>query len=331
MVRYLKGVYLLVGLALLAAVLAGIDMAEVVERVVQVGWGIGVLLGLYLAAFVIDSFTWQMALLEVPLNGRWLYRTWKARMVGEAFNAVVPAAGMGGEPVKAALLKKYYGIDYRQGTASLFLGKTINMIALVVFLAGGFALMLGSPLLPGSFKLLAGVGLAAVTLGTFVFFIVQRLKITSLAGTWLSRRRLARRIEGILEHVRDMDGRLASFYRHRRGRFAGAVALALVNWLIGIAEIYYTMAFLGHPVTLVDAWIIEAVAQLVRTGTFFIPASIGAQEGAFLLVSGAMTGSPSLGVAVALVRRFREVLWILWGFALASLFSFKPTFAGEGE
>jgi glycosyltransferase 2 family protein len=330
-VRYLKLVYLLVGLALLAAVVAEVDVAEVAGRVVQVGWGIGVILGLYLAAFVIDSFTWQMALLEVPLDGRWLYRTWKARMVGEAFNSVIPAAGMGGEPVKAVLLKKYYGIGYRQGTASLFLGKTINMIALVVFLGGGFALMLGSPLLSASYKLVAGAGLAAVTLGTFLFFIIQRLRITSLAGTWLSRWRFAARIESVLDHVRDMDGRLSSFYTDHRGRFAGAVALALVNWLIGILEIYYTMIFLGHPVTLVDAWIIEAMAQMVRTGTFFIPASIGAQEGAFLLVCGAMTGSPSLGVAVALVRRFREVLWIVWGFVLASLFSFKPTFAGEPE
>ena len=54
----------------------------------------------------------------------------------------------------------------------------------------------------------------------------------------------------------------------------------------------------------VDAWIIEAVAQLVRTGTFFIPASIGAQEGAFMLVCAAMTGSPALGVAVAVGFEF---------------------------
>ena len=29
-----------------------------------------------------------------------------------------PAGGMGGEPIKAVLLKKYYGIGSREGTAS---------------------------------------------------------------------------------------------------------------------------------------------------------------------------------------------------------------------
>ncbi len=327
--RYLKFLYLLLGVALLAAVLAEIDVAEVAERALGIGWGLAVVLVIYLAAFVIDSFTWQLALIDVPLDATWLYRTWKARMVGEAFNYVIPAGGMGGEPVKAVLLKKYYGIGYRQGTASLVLGKTVNMIALVTFLAGGFALMLGAPLLPPSYKVIAGVGLAAVALGTFLFFVIQRLKITSVAGTWLSRWRYARRVEDWLHHVRDVDERLSSFYTTYRGRFAWAVVLALVNWLLGVLEIYYTMIFLGHPMTLAEAWIIEAVAQMVRTGTFFIPASIGAQEGAFLLVCGAMSGSPTLGVAVALIRRFREIVWILWGFLLASLFSFTPAFGDE--
>ena len=62
-------------------------------------------------------------------------------MVGESFNAVIPAGGMGGEPVKTVMLKTHYGVDYREGTASLILAKTINMIALVIFLIGGFALM----------------------------------------------------------------------------------------------------------------------------------------------------------------------------------------------
>ena len=73
------------------------------------------------------------------------------------------------------------------------------------------------------------------------------------------------------------------------------------------------MKFLGHPISLIDAWIMEAVAQLIRAGTFFIPASIGVQEGAFLAIGSAITGSPSAGFAAAIVRRVREVIWIGWG------------------
>ena len=320
----LKILYLFVGLVLLVLVLSEVDIADVVARVRQVGWGFVAVLGIYLVAFLIDSFSWQLALLSVPISVRWLYRVWKVRMVGEMFNAVMPAAGMGGEPVKAVLLKKHYRVAYREATASLILAKTINMIALVVFLTAGFALMLASPELPGAHKAVAGFGLAACGMGTASLFLIQRLKISSLTGSWISRTRLGTPISQILHHLDDMDARLVTFYMRHGRRFIFAVSIAFVNWLLGVLEIFYATAFLGHPVSLTEAWIIEAVAQLVRFGTFYIPASIGAQEGAFLLILTAMTGSPGLGVAVAVVRRLRELVWIVWGFALGAIFTLRP-------
>jgi len=322
--RYLKFLYLAIGLGLLVLVLGETDIADVSERVIQVGWGLAVIFGLYLIAFTIDSFTWQMALVEVPLNGVWMYRTWKARMVGEVFNTVMPAAGMGGEPVKAILLKKYYGIGYREGTASLILGKTINMASLMIFLIGGFVLMWSAPALPLSYKFVSGLGLLTLGMGIGLFFIIQRLKITSITGAWIGRRRIGAWVNGVVHHIHDMDERLVRFYTQHKRRFAGAVMLALVNWLLGAAEVYYSMLFLGHPISLADAWIIEAAAQLVRAGAFFIPAGIGIQEGVFFVVCSAMTGVPALGVAVAVVRRIREALWLAWGTLLGFMFTLMP-------
>ena len=329
--RYLKAFYLLIGVALMAAVIAEIEVAEVGVQIGRVGYGFLVILGIYFVAFSIDSVTWQMTIRGVPLNGLWAYRAWVLRMVGEAFNHVIPTAGMGGEPVKAMLLKKHYGIGYREGTASLILARTINLIALVIFLVGGFALMITAGSLPGAYEIVAGVGLLVLGLAVALFFVVQRFGVTSLTGAWIGGWRFGARVKDVLHHIRDMDDRLVHFYTGTRGRFAGALLLAFVNWLLGAVEIYYTLLFLGHPISWADAWIIEAVAQLVRTGTFFIPASIGAQEGAFLLVCGAITGSPTLGVSVSVVRRLREVIWIVWGFTLGSILSMKPGLVPEGD
>jgi uncharacterized protein (TIRG00374 family) len=324
-VRFLKAFYLLLGVVLLGFVVAEIDLAEVALQVAKVGYGILVLVGIYFVAFAIDSVTWQMTIRGVPLDLRWAYRVWKLRMVGESFNAVIPAGGMGGEPVKASLLKTHYGINYREGAASLILAKTINMIALVLFLIGGFALMIEGRTLPKVYEYVAGAGLLAFTLGVFLFFVIQRLSVTSLTGTWISRWRIGRRVEDILHHIHDMDERLVHFYTLAKGRFAGALFLALVNWMLGVVEIYYALVFLDRPITWAEAWIIEAVAQMVRTGAFFIPAAIGVQEGAFLLVCGAITGSPPIGVAVSVIRRIREVIWIIWGFAVGAFFSLRTT------
>ncbi len=321
----LKVFYFALGVVLLGFVVAAIDLAEVGVQVAKVGYGILVLVGIYFVAFAIDSITWQLTIRGVPMNFPWAYRVWKLRMVGESFNAVIPAGGMGGEPVKASLLKSHYGINYREGVASLILAKTINMMALVIFLIVGFALMIQAEALPRAYEYVAGIGLLAFAVGVFLFFVIQRLSITSLTGTWISRWRFGRRIEDILHLIHDMDERLVHFYTLNKGRFVGALFLALVNWMLGAVEIYFALVFLDRPITWTEALIIEAVAQMVRTGAFFIPAAIGVQEGAFLLVCGAITGSPSIGVAVSVIRRIREVIWIIWGFAVGALFSLKST------
>ncbi|MBC8337575.1 MAG: flippase-like domain-containing protein [Rhodospirillales bacterium] len=327
--RFLKIFYFALGLLLLGLVVAEIDLAEVAAHVTKVGSGILVLVGIYFAAFAIDSITWQLTIRGVPLDFVWAYRIWKLRMVGESFNAVIPAGGMGGEPVKALMMKSHYGIDYREGTASLILAKTINMIALVIFLIGGFALMIQAQALPRVYEYVAGAGLLAFAIGVFLFFVIQRLSISSLTGTWLSQWRIGRRIEDTLHHIHDMDERLVHFYTMTRGRFAAALTLALINWMLGVVEIYFALVFLDRPITWAEAWIIEAVAQMVRTGAFFIPAAIGVQEGAFLLVCGAITGSAPLGLAVSVIRRIREIIWIVWGFAVGALYSIKSPKADE--
>jgi uncharacterized membrane protein YbhN (UPF0104 family) len=82
-------------------------------------------------------------------------------------------------------------------------------------------------------------------------------------------------------------------------------------------------------VTLSEAWIIEAIAQLVRSGAFFIPGGLGVQEGAFMIVIEAMTGQGVLGLAVAVIRRFREIVWIAWGILLGGFSSFSLQMAEE--
>ena len=321
--RILKFAYLLTGIVLLGAILWHADLPEAWHRVRQIGWGLPLVLAIYFVAFVADAAAWQLTLPSIPLDARGLYRLWKVRMVGEAFNGITPFANLGGEPVKAALLNKHYKIGYREIIASLVLSRTTYMIALVVFLAVGFALTLTDDAFPSSYRLITGLSLAVFAAGILGLFLVQRLKVSSLTGGWLATGRFGGRIDRILHHVRDIDDRFVAFYTGHRARFAGAIALAFVNWALGAVELYYATRLLGHPIGFAEAWTIEAIAQLVRAGTFLIPANIGAQEGAFVLLLGTISGSSGLGLAVAAIRRVRELLWILGGLALGMGYSLR--------
>ena len=324
-VRLLRIVYLLAGLGLLAIVVAGVDLDAVGQWLVRLGLlGIAGVVAVYAAAFLCDAASWWLILSSARLEAVWLGRLWQVRLVGEAFNAIVPAASLGGEPVKALLLKKRHGVDYREGVASLVMAKTTILLALIGFAAIGLVLMLRAEALADAYGAVAGAGLAALALGVVGFFAVQRWRIASRFGAWLARRGIGRRLESALTHLQTIDDRFVEVYRHRPGRFAGALGLAFGAWALGAVELYVILGFLGRPISLAEAWIIESVLQLVRAGSFFIPANLGASEIGFVVMVGALTGQPPLGLAAALVRRCREVLWISLGLLLGWRLSFTP-------
>ncbi len=323
--RLSRWLALLGGLAVLAFLAAGADLPAVGRALAGVGaWGAAAVAAVYLLSFVLDTAAWQLALPSVDLTSGWLYRLWRVRMVGEAFNLVVPAGSVGGEPVKALLLKKADGIGYKEGGASLVIAKTVLLLALLPFAGIGLALMALASL-PAAFPAAVAAGLTALGLGVLGFYAVQRWRLAGRLAGRLARHRRGRRLGAILDHVHEVDDLFVAFYAGRPGRFAAALLLAFLAWALGAVEIYLVMGFLGRPVGWADAWMLEAVAQLVRAGTFFIPGSIGASEAGFLIMVEALTGQASLGLALALVRRARELVWIAWGFLLGWLHALRPT------
>jgi uncharacterized protein (TIRG00374 family) len=310
----LRLVFIALGLALLGAVVLHTDLGQVGGRLTQLGLtGALAVLALYFAAFTLDTVVWLLTFAQRRPNLGWLLRLFQIKLIGEAVNNATPLGSVGGEPVKALLLRRYFGVSLREAAASLVLTKTCVMVGLVLFLSTGFALMLASPSLPPPMKLVAGVGLTSFALAIALMVAVQRYRLATRAGGWIGRGKYGERLKRWLEAIYDMDRQLMEFYSLHLGRFFAAVLFSAGNWLLGAAELVVVMGFFGQPLSFADALVVEALAQLVRAGTFFIPMSLGAQEGTFMLAVGAITGTPALGLAVAFVRRGRELVWLLLG------------------
>ncbi len=322
--KLLKFLFLAAGGALLAVVAGQLDIREVIARSLQIGWGMGVILGLYFLAFLADAFAWQMTIPGIPLDKLWLYRVWKVRLVGEALNNVIPAAGLGGEPVKAMLLKRRYAIGYGEGIASLILIQAIILTSLLLFISVGFVLALYSDKISDRSDAIAVVGLLVIGLGVAAVVLLPHANLSSRVGGLAARVGIGERIEVALRHVGDIENRLVDFYTRRRRRFVGALVMAVIPWILGVLEIYYASMFLGHPVSFAEAWIIESSVQMVRAAVPFIPGGLGVQEGVFVALLTAITGSPVLGGAIAMVRRFREIVWLAGGGVVGLAFFLAP-------
>jgi hypothetical protein len=315
--RFLNFLYLIFGATLLLIVIQNSDSELTLARLSEIGiLGAVSVLAVYFVGFLIDTASWHLTIEQ--LGGRFerLYDLWKIRMIGEAFNIATPLASIGGEPLKAALLKNVLNVTYDQGIASLLLAKTINLIALVAYLCIGYSLILLSPQFSNTFKYSAGFGLLAFSVGILGFFCVQRFLGLSRTGGAFFRTRFGKPLLKWFNGIKSFEHELLLFYSGADGRFSCATSLAFLNWIVGTAEVFVIASFLGSPISIWEAWILESAVQLTRAATFFIPLSLGTQEGALFMVTATITGDGAFGVAISLVKRLREVVWIAWGFAI---------------
>lgn len=215
-------VAVLLGVALLGLVLRETDLDQVWRCLLVLGGrGAAIMTLVYLVTFAFEVISWQLTLPSVPFTPRWVYRLWKALMFGSALEQVTPFAGLGGESVKAFVLKRHHGIPYTEGAASLVLARMTDVISLVLFIALGLALVqLDDRLsLPSSGAI---AGLALLALNTSAFFALQRLRAFSGVRGRLDRRfagRLPGGLNAAFQAIYRVENQLVEFYGARRFQF----------------------------------------------------------------------------------------------------------------
>jgi uncharacterized membrane protein YbhN (UPF0104 family) len=136
--------------------------------------------------------------------------------------------------------------------------------------------------------------------GLFMW-ILQTLRGFSLRVAFLENRE---------DKLRSLDNIILNFYTQHRSSFYTATVLYLLGWLAEALEVYVIISYLGGPTSLLSAISIGALSVFIKGGTFFIPGSLGAQDAGNLLLLQAFGYSDVTGITFALLRRFREAVWI---------------------
>jgi glycosyltransferase 2 family protein len=308
-VKVLRLLLLLVGLAFLVALVVENDPAAVWASVSRLSWRIVVVLIFPMTlVMALDALGWRYAFLHDRVPFRPLLAT---RLAGEAFNIVTPTAALGGEVVKTWLLRDRVPLE--ESVPSVIIAKTTITLAQGIFLLLGVALAVVS--LRGSALLRAMEWLVALEiLGLLAFILMQTRGLVGRSARLLDR--LGIRHASGRNTADRVDAALADFYRREPRRLTLSILFHLGAWLLGIVETWLILSFMGIPVSLATAAVIEAFGAGIRFATFLIPASLGAQEGGYVVIFVALGLSGVDGVTFSLVRRFRELVWVGVGLVL---------------
>jgi len=291
-----------VGLAVAVVLVWLTGAAEIWAALAGAGWGILAVIALHFPQFLFSSLGWRVLVPERPVPPLSFFI--RLRWIREAINSLLPVAQIGGELITARLLAMR-GVPLNRSGAAIVVDLTTQMASQVVFTVFGLVLLfLGAHDGAMTPWIIAGAGVGFVLVVLFVgaqrfgmFKVLERglIRLADKFG-WDS-----------LGEVSGLHDSIVSLYGDHARRVWTSGGHHLVSWLLGCLEIWMTLWALGLEPSLRDAVIIESLAQAVRIAGVLVPGALGVQEGGFIVICGLLGIPPHSAVAMALIRRIREI------------------------
>ena len=316
-----RALFLVIGLSIVGTLAYSLGPGEIWRQTQNIGWGFPLIFVPYGLLFAFDTTSWSFAFRPGWLRGRVrIGHLYLVRLAGESVNNVTPTAYLGGEPVKALLLKRF-GIPVSEGLASVVIAKTTLASSQILFMFAGAVVLVFRTDSQGGlvWGLLLAVPLAIAFVGAIVAW--QRY------GLFAPIVRLAKglgfrssRLDEWEAKSANVDGKIRFFYSNYPRRFFVAAAFNLVAWTIGVAEVVVVLSLMGVPFTWWDAFIIESLAQFARGIGGMFPGSIGVQEGGGVVIFEILEMDRATGFALMLLKRVRELVFTGCGLLLVSYF-----------
>lgn len=291
------------GAAVFVMLMVAYDVGEITSTAASAGWGLLWICLFRLVLLSVDSAAWHRLVARHHPTRLWTLA--RFRWVGESVNTLLPVAQVGGEVVRARLLA-IGGMPASKAGASVVVDFTIGLFAQIVFTLIGIELLLTLVAPEAQMgTVIVGILVAAILVGAF--YAVQRLGLFATLGVVLAKLGWSEGWSALAGLGAELD-RAVNDYYGRYGDLLVAGLWRLTGWLLSVFEVWLALYFIGVPVGVAEAVVIESLVTAVRGATFFVPGALGTQEGGLVII-GAMIGlAPETALALGLIKRFREVV-----------------------
>ncbi|TDV01647.1 putative membrane protein [Paraburkholderia caballeronis] len=301
--KWLQWAGLPVGIAILIALIVRGGAADVMHVIGAAGPALLWLVAFHALPLVLDAHAWRL-LLDRRVSLAFL---WWAATVREAVSRLLPVAGIGGEIVGIRLARWKHD-DASVVSASVIVEVLVTIAVQYAFSALGLVLIVAAT---GESGVLRTVGLAlllSLPVPVVLAVLLRRGGLFHAIERWAARLLGASHplLQGIDGGRLDAD---IDALMSRTGLLLRAFLWQLGGYMAGAFETWWALQLLGHPVSVGGALAIEALTQAVRHAAFMVPAGLGVQEAAVVLLAQLFGVDHQVALSLALVKRMREVIF----------------------
>lgn len=303
---------LVLGFVFLGWLIYKLGIHEILDDFRTLGWNFFTALLPSVFSYLLYTQAWLEFLKEKPFRISF-YEVFKVKTVGEAVNMSNPLGWGGGDPVRIYLLRKW--VPVAEGTASVVVDRTINSMAVAVFMIIGIFLAFAKFSVPLPYKVGFLLSLGFILGMTAYWYRKQHEGIFQFLIDVLVKLRIKRHwSEKTLHKVREIDGLITAFYRHNRTGFALSFIYQFIVRLLGVVEIFLAAYFLGGDLDWISSYLLASLTVIVNMIFVLIPGSVGVLEGAYAGVFHLIHRDPAMGTSIQIFRRMRMLIWTALGF-----------------
>jgi hypothetical protein len=292
------------GLVLFAYVVRRTGVADILEGVQRVGWGIVAVLALAGARFAVRAACWRMCM--PPGASLSFGQALSAFLAGDAVGSVTPLGLLASEPTKVFLTRHHLATS--ESVASLAIENLIYTASVAAMVVVGLIVVLATVPLTAFWQLEIVAALLAVV-------VAGGVGLWLLRGTWDASRGERPRWRERLAAVRIA---VVGFSTGQRERLWRAFGLDLVFHVLAVLEVFLTLRWLlgDSSPTLAQAIVFEALNRVMTVAFKFVPFRIGVDEALSGAIAPMLALNPTAGVSLAVIRKVRSLFWSAIGLAI---------------
>ncbi len=301
------------------------DWTDIYANIKSVGhkfWLIILVSGL---AYFLGTLAWRLCISR-EYRTTSIVKLFIIRLIGENIAVINPTNLIGGEGSKAYLLEKT-GVPYKVGMASLILSRTLVITSQIFlfFLTSAIIFFLSDRVMDEFWNVIK-----FILLSILIIIVVIRLVIRFRLGKRLFGK-FSDRFTKLKSFLGNVKVELSRFYRYEKRSLIIAFILSAVHWMVGAMEIYVIFYAFGYDLTVLEAIFMDMGIVILKSFGAFVPGQIGVEEYANKLLMLAIGYSQiSLWLGLSVLRRTRQLFWMLIGLILYFLF-FRNKFSSYGN
>ena len=262
--------------------------------------------------FALYSWRWQIIINKhLPKEKHiTLPRVYLHRLGGYAVSYLTPAAQVGGEPVRMALLTSD-DVPLKPATSSVLLDIAFELSAYVLFIIAGVILAIIEGIGDGESLVLITIGLAVMLTALILFFIT----IANGKGFFVHLFRLTRlnRVKKLHRFERGMvqtEQMMTDFLAKKKSLLFLIAVLSISVISFRVVEVFYIADFFGVSLNFAQAFLVSTLPGIALL--LPVPAGLGLFEGGFSAIFSLLV-IPLNAVAFALIIRLRDLVFIFSG------------------